>query len=79
MIRQKTLFVIGAGAGFDVDIPLGSMLSEEIAQKLNIRFSDYNTQATGDSEIVQALRHRAKAENMDVNEYRQAGVNALDR
>jgi hypothetical protein len=34
MIRQKTLFVIGAGAGFDVDMPLGSKLSEEIAQRL---------------------------------------------
>jgi hypothetical protein len=75
MIRHKTLFVIGAGAGFDVDMPLGSKLSEVIAEKLNIKFSDYNTQASGDKDIVEALRLRAKAEDRNVNEYRQAGVN----
>ena len=75
MIRHKTLFVIGAGAGFDVDMPLGSKLSEVIAEKLNIKFSDYNTQASRDKDIVEALRLRAKAEDRNVNEYRQAGVN----
>ena len=75
MIRHKTLFVIGAGAGFDVDMPLGSKLSEVIAEKLNIKFPDYNTQASGDKDIVEALRLRAKAEDRNVNEYRQAGVN----
>src|SRR3982074_1056475 len=75
MIRHKTLFVIGAGAGFDVDMPLGSRLSEEIAQKLNIKFSDYNTQASGDREIVERVRRKANAENRNGNEYRQAGVN----
>jgi hypothetical protein len=59
MIRHKTLFVIGAGAGFDVDMPLGSKLSEVIAEKLNIKFPDYNT-ASGDKDIVEALRLRAK-------------------
>jgi hypothetical protein len=75
MIRNKTVFVIGAGAGIDVDMPLGSKLSEVIAEKLNIIFSDYNTQESGDRDIVEALRRRATAEDRNVNEYRQAGVN----
>jgi hypothetical protein len=38
MFSVTTVFIIGAGAGADIDMPLGSALSLEIAQKLNIRF-----------------------------------------
>jgi hypothetical protein len=74
VIRNKTLFVIGAGAGFDIDMPLGSKLSDIIGKKLDIKF-DFSKQISGDSEIVEALRRKADAEKIDVNQYRQAGVN----
>jgi hypothetical protein len=74
VIRDKTLFVVGAGAGFDIDMPLGSKLSDIIAKKLDIKF-DFNKQISGDSKIVEVLRRKADAEKIDVNQYRQAGVN----
>jgi hypothetical protein len=47
VIRHKTLFVIGAGAGHDIDMPLGSKLSDEIGCKLDIKF-DFHKQISGD-------------------------------
>jgi hypothetical protein len=74
LIRKKTLFVIGAGAGFDVGMPLGNRLSDIIAAKLNIKFGDFK-QISGDKEIVEALQIRARADGIDLNSYRQAGEN----
>jgi hypothetical protein len=75
VIKKKTLVVIGAGAGFDVGMPLGSKLSEIIGGKLNIKFTDYNTQASGDKDIVEALRLLSRSSGIDINKYRNAGVN----
>src|ERR1700704_519129 len=75
VIKKKTLVVIGAGAGLDVGMPLGSKLSEIIGSKLNIKFTDYDTQASGDKDIVEALRQVSRTSGIDINKYRQAGVN----
>ena len=40
MIKRPTVFVIGAGAGVDLGMPVGEKLSAIIAQKLDIRFAD---------------------------------------
>jgi hypothetical protein len=37
MLRQPTVIVVGARAGVDIDMPVGSVLSGTIASKLNIR------------------------------------------
>jgi hypothetical protein len=34
MVRRKTLFVVGAGAGFEIDMPLGDRLSRTIGVQL---------------------------------------------
>lgn len=36
MFNRKTLFVIGAGAGFDIDVPVGRELAEHIFQRTKI-------------------------------------------
>jgi hypothetical protein len=76
MIRTKTVFVIGAGAGFDIGMPLGDALSTLIASKLNIKFALGGTkQESGDEEIMQALKVIASAQKEDPNDYRAAGCN----
>jgi hypothetical protein len=74
MIRKKTVFVIGAGAGFDIGMPLGDTLSTLIASKLNIKFGLGGTkQESGDHEIMQALKAIASVQKEDPNVYRAAG------
>jgi hypothetical protein len=36
MFNRKTLFVLGAGAGFDIDMPIGRTLAEDIAKRASI-------------------------------------------
>jgi hypothetical protein len=38
MFKVPTFFVIGAGAGFDVGMPLGDKLSRIVGEKLRITF-----------------------------------------
>lgn len=55
MFRARTVFVIGAGASFEVGLPIGSELLIRIARALNFSFDRQNLK-TGDSEILQALK-----------------------
>jgi len=74
MIRSKTVFIIGAGAGFDLGMPLGDQLSRIIGEKLNIKFkSGGYEQASGDFEIMDALRRVSGLEKVNVNEYITSG------
>lgn len=43
MLPRKTLFVVGAGAGAELDMPLGDALSAEIVRKTDIRFDEFGT------------------------------------
>ena len=36
MFNRKTLFVIGAGAGYDIGVPIGRQLAEDIARRTNV-------------------------------------------
>jgi hypothetical protein len=61
MLPRKTLFIVGAGAGAELDMPLGDALSAEIAQKADIRFDDFGAeQISGDAFIMNTLRGIAK-------------------
>jgi hypothetical protein len=71
MLRRPTVVVIGAGAGVDIDMPLGSALSTTIAAKLNIRFDLYE-QRSGDHNVTAALRRIAKERGEDFNVWRTA-------
>jgi len=71
MFKVPTVFVIGAGAGFDVGMPLGDKLSQIIGEKLRITFEG-NQQTSGDSLIMEATRQHAKANGQNANVYRRA-------
>jgi hypothetical protein len=71
MFKVPTVFVIGAGTGFDVGMPLGDKLSQIIGEKLRITFEG-NQQTSGDSLIMEAMRQHAKANGQSANVYRRA-------
>lgn len=70
-MERKTIFVIGAGASKEANLPTGDELKSKIAQLLDIRF-DWNNQISGDSEIPNALRivvRNENGQNGDINPY----------
>lgn len=74
MHRRKILFVIGAGASLEVGLPDGDTLKNKIRGLVDIKF-DFNSQKSGDYQIMDALRRFVKGaeEKMDVNDYLRAG------
>jgi hypothetical protein len=72
MLKVPTVFVIGAGAGVDVGMPLGDRLSHIIGEKLRIKFEEGNRQTGGDKLIMEAMRKHAAANQEDPNVYRRA-------
>lgn len=70
-MNTKTVFVIGAGASKEVDLPTGYELKEIIARLLNMRF-DFNRQISGDHLIANALRSHVRTpegREGDINPY----------
>lgn len=57
MFEKKTVFVVGAGASAELDLPVGSQLKDIIASKLNIRYDDGFRLAYGDYRIVDAIKN----------------------
>lgn len=55
MLRKPTLFVLGAGASFELGMPLGITLAEHIADYLKFEF-DYDRMTKGNFDLYDALR-----------------------
>lgn len=70
MLPSKTVFIVGAGASFEVGMPVGSTLRETISTKLDIRFDDFGSRlvGTGDPVIFELLRKR---HGQEINGYLQ--------
>lgn len=77
MIREKTVFVIGAGASFELGLPLGVELKSQIAKKLNIKYRNGAVLTSGDQNICDAIKF-VKSPNEDFNSYRLAAVSAAE-
>jgi hypothetical protein len=60
MFKSKTVFVIGAGASDEVDIPIGKELTGRISKLLNIEV-DYRDLKSGDGAILETLRQVVQA------------------
>jgi hypothetical protein len=71
MLRVPTVFVIGAGAGVDVGMPLGDQLSQIIGKKLRITF-EVDRQTGGDPLIREAIRKYAATNKQNANLYHTA-------
>ena len=71
-MNRKTVFVIGAGASKEANLPTGLELKGKIAQLLDIRFTNGHSQNSGDFTITEALRLLVRGENGgngDINPY----------
>ena len=73
MLGRETLFIIGAGAGFDIKMPMGDKLARVIAGYLNIRFENGYRKTSGNDLAIEALRLLANENKADVNSYYHAG------
>lgn len=57
-MSKNTVFIIGAGASSEANLPFGDELMNEIAQLLDIRFDTFGYKVEhGDYQIVDALRY----------------------
>ena len=72
MFPVATVFVVGAGAGSDIGMPVGSVLSETIARKLDFSF-DGGELKRGDPEIMSTFNRLAATENSKVDDWIIAG------
>lgn len=60
--NQKTLFVVGAGASAEVNLPVGAKLTESIASALNFKHQDNSGMSdlvSGDNFIYQVIFNKA--------------------
>jgi hypothetical protein len=73
MFESKTLFIVGAGASAEIDLPVGSTLLEMIAKKLKISFQNGFQLSSGDHRIVDAINRYARERNENQNLYYQKG------
>jgi hypothetical protein len=74
MLKRPTVFVIGAGAGVDVAMPVGETLSTEIGDKLDLRYEHGYERTSGHPEVETALKRYVKAREGNYNEWRAAGT-----
>jgi hypothetical protein len=82
MFHSDTLFVIGAGAGDEVHMPLGTDLLSQVASLLDIRYESGIHQVSGSSNISQALRNYAhynsNGQDRDINPYLHSAWNVRE-
>lgn len=66
----ETIYVIGAGASSEAQLPTGNLLKKEISEILNIKFNSFGREMrSGDYIVFDALRKYAKDTGGDINSY----------
>jgi hypothetical protein len=73
MFRGKTAFVIGAGAGVDIDMPTGRKLLDEIENRLTLHVHKNQTRLRGER-LDDAVRHASAPYKIDTNLLLAAGA-----
>jgi len=69
MASKKTVYVIGAGASMEANLPTGTELKDNISTLLDIRFDAF-TPISGDRYITEALRiHCNQRDGSDFNQH----------
>lgn len=67
MFREKTLFIVGAGASHEVGLPIGTGLKEDIARVLEFHF-EYGQFSKGDKHIIESMRRLVQTQgHHDIN------------
>jgi len=77
VIRNKTVFVVGAGASFELGFPLGSDLLKDIAGLLDLK-SNYSELTHGDYSIWKALAQFARVHHINIRDLQRAAWRVRD-
>jgi hypothetical protein len=71
MFSKKTVFIVGAGASAELDLPLGGGLAKRISAKMDIRFErGFQPVGTGDLNLFSQITYNRQ---QHVNEFQSAG------
>jgi hypothetical protein len=69
LFKKQTLFVVGAGASVEFDLPLGRKLASMIKVKMDIRFEDGMRQiGTGDFDLYSQLTRQIQSDARELQE-----------
>jgi hypothetical protein len=77
LLRKPTLFVLGAGASFELGMPLGVTLAVQIADYLKFKF-DYSRIIEGNFDLFEALRSHFSSSDRDQSKL-NSHLNAASR
>jgi len=65
MLKQNTVFVVGAGASNEFGLPVGSQLATKISEKLNVLFDEFGTKiVSGDKDLFQNVTRTRVEESL---------------
>ncbi|UZE46992.1 hypothetical protein ONR75_18480 [Rhodopseudomonas sp. P2A-2r] len=65
MLKRNTVFVVGAGASKEFDLPVGSELALSISDKLNVKFDDWGQKIiAGDRPLFENLSRSNRGNNL---------------
>ena len=67
-MAENTVYVIGAGASCEIDMPVGNELKDLIAKTLLMKFGKYDIEG-GNHDLYRALKLHTKDEKTELNEY----------
>ena len=66
-MSNQTVYVIGAGASFEIDLPVGNKLKEYISENLKMKF-EFGRFKDGNYDLYNGLKLHSK-DNQELNEY----------
>ena len=66
MFTKSTVIILGAGASFECDMPLGGTLRDEIAKGLNFFFGEGGQLKLGDALLYELLKSRHKDDHKNM-------------
>jgi hypothetical protein len=67
-LATDTIYVVGAGASYEANLPLGNKLKEDISRILFMKFV-HGSFSDGNYDLYQALRHHTGNNNDETNAY----------
>lgn len=63
MFKKRTLFVVGAGASYEVGLPVGAELAATIRKKMDVLFEDgIKLTGDGDHDLLQQLHNKTRVQ-----------------
>ena len=76
MFKSKTVFVIGAGASAEAGLPIGSDLTNDIANLINFKLNVFQEVERGDPQIVQCIREVIRQDPLGFRDSNFIGTSA---